>query len=189
VGAFCAISRFVSYCHQENLLPNADPIANTVFIANGVADADVERDGDAKRIADADSVAVPSVTATQTTTGFPIEIVIDNTYVSNPMFDAAIPPRTISPDMWYGVSFFMPESDPVCGPGSYALRSVYHPPCSQRHAARRGAANDSPLVPCGSRLGSAVDEPSVCCAPVLSDFEQRDCDSELCDHLAPSDLG
>lgn len=59
MDAICAFSRFISYCHQENLLPNADPIANTVFNAICVADADVERDGDVKCLADPDSVAVP----------------------------------------------------------------------------------------------------------------------------------
>jgi len=32
--------------------------------------------------------------------------------------------RQIGPDRWRAVSFFLPETDPVCGPGSYLLETL-----------------------------------------------------------------
>lgn len=68
----------------------------------------------------------PSQSASQTSTGFPNEAVIDNTLAgSAPLLINAL--RPLSPAVWYGVSFFMPEVDPVCGAGSYLLQTLTLP--------------------------------------------------------------
>jgi len=68
----------------------------------------------------------PSVTATQTSTGFPVDTLIDNTFGGSVLL-LANESRLVSQDIWYAVSFYLPESDPVCGIGSYDLKSLTLP--------------------------------------------------------------
>jgi len=67
----------------------------------------------------------PTQTASQTGTGFPVEIVIDNSLLENPIIDNNHF-RIIDPDTWYGVSMYFPETDPVCGPGHINFRAFIY---------------------------------------------------------------
>ncbi len=67
-----------------------------------------------------------SMTSTQTTSGFPMQSLMDNTLNSAwPISPSPI--QVIGPDSWIALSFFMPEVDPVCGPGSYRIQSFVVP--------------------------------------------------------------
>lgn len=92
-----------------------------------------------------------SVSASQSpsATGFPQQIVFDNTAMGSAALVTAAAPlllrdrrlaspgqrrrldvyetRPLGPDAWHAITFYFPESDPSCGPGSYALSSLVLP--------------------------------------------------------------
>jgi hypothetical protein len=64
-----------------------------------------------------------SASQSQTHSGFPSQPVIDNTVRGSVNISAGVF-QEISPTVSRGITFFWPESDPVCGPAPYALASV-----------------------------------------------------------------
>jgi hypothetical protein len=70
--------------------------------------------------------ATQSQTLTPTQTGFPLQSVFDNTLDRTDVIQAASP-QLMSNLRRYTVSFFMPEENTVCGPGSYQLVSITLP--------------------------------------------------------------
>jgi len=66
----------------------------------------------------------PSVTPTQTGSGFPLQVLFDNTQARSRAINAAASSLLLGPDDWLAVSFFFPEVDPVCGPGLYRLDAL-----------------------------------------------------------------
>lgn len=77
------------------------------------------------------STQSPSATAsssstasmTPSPTGFPVQSVIDNTGAGTIALDATSS-RQLSATTRRAVSFYLPETDARCGPGSYVLRSI-----------------------------------------------------------------
>ena len=68
----------------------------------------------------------PTSSQTPSVTGFPVQFVIDNTKSLSANISVSSF-RSISSSVWRGVSLHWPESDPVCGPGKYALTSMRLP--------------------------------------------------------------
>ena len=64
-----------------------------------------------------------SQTATQTGSGFPLQPVFDNTAKLLNGIDP-LAAQAVSPAAVRGVLIFWPETDPVCGPGTYRLASL-----------------------------------------------------------------
>jgi hypothetical protein len=68
----------------------------------------------------------PSQSQSASSTGFPRQVVLDNTAVSaNSINDTSS--RALSSGSWRAFSFYLPEDDPVCGPGIYRLSTLTLP--------------------------------------------------------------
>jgi hypothetical protein len=65
----------------------------------------------------------PSQTQSQTATGLPHQAVLDNTAVLMNAINATSS-RVLATSVWRAFSFFLPETDPVCGPGIYRLETL-----------------------------------------------------------------
>ena len=62
------------------------------------------------------------MTQTPSPTGFPLQAAFDNTNgLANALYGSV---QTISSTSYAAVSFYLPEADPACGPGKYALADV-----------------------------------------------------------------
>ena len=70
----------------------------------------------------ASSSSTPSLTPSQTLTGFLTQPMIDNT--ARGTNSLSLSSRTLGSATWFGLSFQLPEDDPVCGPGSYRLDAL-----------------------------------------------------------------
>jgi hypothetical protein len=68
------------------------------------------------------SAPTPSQTQTPSVTGFPPQTVLDNTNAGLNGVDSAF--RVLTATTLRAVSFYLPESDPVCGPGTYRLQTL-----------------------------------------------------------------
>jgi len=66
------------------------------------------------------------VTPSQTTSGFLLGAVVDNTdRLFHGINDQAA--REVEADKWYGVALYWPEADATCGPANYTLSDLWLP--------------------------------------------------------------
>lgn len=65
-----------------------------------------------------------SQSASQTSTGFPRSPLLDNTAGGAAPINVSGALASVAASPWIGISFYLPEADPVCGPGTYRLQAL-----------------------------------------------------------------
>ena len=112
--------------------------------------------------------STPSLTPTQSQTpsitGFPLQPIIGNTNLRSNAI-ALSGSCAISSSMYRAVSFFLSETDPLCGPGKYQLVDV-----SLVFLSYSSDATGIPLMPQYNTLVSAPSIPSLSNVPAFYQF-------------------